>query len=270
MAENTPSSNLVKLGRGKLLFDRFDDNGLRTGYIHLGNCDKFSISTSGTTLKMKNFMTNTTAPYAEARTETAVEMSITGYEFSPSVLAMVLSGDKAFATQSAATVTGEALATAAQAEKGKLYTTAKRDISAVAVKQGATTLVLGADYEIFHAKRGVIRILPTSSTFVDGTAITVDYTAGAITTSSNAVQVVRGAKSSKIRGRLLFLADNAAGQNDEVEAWNVSLTPDGELNFISDEWAKWALKGSVLDDSAGTYGGSIDSPYYDHRTPVVA
>ncbi len=270
MAEKTPSSDLVKLGRGKILFDRFTDAGLRTGFVHLGNCDKFAVSLTAETVKLKNYMTGTAAPYKEARVSTDVAVSITGFEFSPSVMALVLSGDKAFLTQAGGVVTGEALASAAQAEKGKLYATAKRNISGVAVKQGATTLVAGVDYELFNAKRGVIRIMPTSATFVDGAAVTVDYTAEAITPSSaNAVQVVRGAKSAKIEGRLLFLADNAAGANDEVEIWRVSLSPDGELNFISDEWAKWGLKGSALDDSAGAYGGSIDSPYYDHRTPAA-
>jgi hypothetical protein len=270
MAEKTPSSDLVKLGRGKLLFDRFDASGLRTGFVHLGNCDKFAISMATETIKQKNYMTATAAPYKEARISTDVTVSITGFEFSPSVMAMVLSGDKAFLTQTAGSATGEVIATIAQAEKGKLYTTAKREISAVVVKQGATTLVLGTDYEVFNAKRGVIRILPTSPSFTDGAAVTADYTAAAITTTALAVQVVRGAKAAKIEGRLLFLADNAAGANDEVEAWRVSLSPDGELNFISDEWAKWGMKGSVLDDAAGQYGGSIDSPYYDHRTPAAA
>lgn len=257
----TPSATNVSLGRGKIYFDRLDTSSVRTGFIHLGNCDTFGVQPSVEKKQLSNFMTNTTAPYKEVNVKTSIEMKIGGFEFSPDILALNVLGDVVALTQSAATVTAEALASATVTKKGRSFRTAKRNISAVAVKQGATTLVLNTDYTIADATMGIISF-PTTSAVVDATAVTIDYTAAAIV-SADGIKTVRVATNTRIEGVVMFSPDPAAGPSMEATYWRVNLAPDGELGFISEDFNKWSVTGSVQDDSAGAYGGSTASPYGD-------
>lgn len=256
-----PSASNVSLGRGKILFDRLDANGVRTGFIHLGNCDTFSASVAVETKELADFTTNTSAPYKQVNTKTTADIKIAGFEFSPDILALNVLGDVSAVTQSSATVTAEALASATQTKKGRIYRTAKRNISAVAVKQGATTFVLGTDYTILDATMGLISF-PSTSTVVDATAVTIDYTAAAIV-STDGIKKIVGATNSKIEGVLTFVPDPAAGPSMEVVVYRANLAPDGELSWISEDFNKWSVSGSAQSDVAGSYGGSAGSPYFE-------
>lgn len=257
----TPSPTNVSLGRGKIFFNRQDANGVLQGFVHLGNCDNLSVSTGVETKEMVNFMTNTSAPYKRVVTKTTVEAKISGFEFHPDVAALNVLGDVVPVTQSTATVTAEALAAAAVTKKGKTFRTLKRNISAVAVKQGATTLTLGTDYTIADATMGLVSF-PATSAVDDALAVTVDYTAAAII-AGDGVKRVRVATNSRIEGQLAFSPDPAAGPSYEALYWRVQLAPSGEFGLISEDFNKWEMTGAVQDDSAGAYGGSSTSPYGD-------
>jgi hypothetical protein len=256
----TPSSRLVSLGRGSLMFDRYTSAGVRTGFRHLGNCSKFGITTSPSTIKVKDYTQESSAPYAEIVEGTELGLAIEGFEFDEYNLALATLGDVASLTQAGTAVTGEVLATAAVTGlPGKYFITAKRNITLVAVKQGATTYVEGTDYTIDDAAMGVIRVLPTGG-ITDGTDLTVDYTPTAITGAG--LSVIRGATVAAIEGFLAFKPTNSTGRKRECYIYRANLAPDGELGLISDDVNKWTLKGSILSDVAGAYGGSVSSPYY--------
>jgi hypothetical protein len=187
MPEKTPSSDLVKLGRARSCSTASPTPGCRTGFVHLGNCDKFSISMATETIKMKNYRPAPPPVQGGARLDRGVGRHHRVRVLALGVRARAL-GRQGVPDADRRRGDGRAARDCAQSEKGKLYGTLKRNISSVAVKQGATTLLVGVDYEVFNAKRGVIRILPTSPSFLEGTAVTVDYTAETITAvSANAV-----------------------------------------------------------------------------------
>lgn len=256
----TPSPKLISLGRGMLFFDRYDANGVRTGLRALGNCSKFSITTSPSTIKVKDYTTETASPYAEIVDATELGIGIEGFEYDENNTALATLGDIATLTQAGTAVVGEVLATAlVTGLKGKYFITAKRNITLVAVKQGATTFVLGTDYTIDDAAMGIIRVLPTGG-ITDGTALTIDYTPTAIT--GTGLSVVRGATVASIEGFLAYKPTNSTGRKRECYIYRANLAPDGEFGMISDDVNKWTLKGSILSDAAGAYGGSVSSPYY--------
>ncbi len=151
--------------------------------------------------------------------------------------------------------------------KGKFFQTAKSNISAVTLTQGATTLVLGTDYQIYDATIGLIRLLSTSPTIVDGTIIEIDYTPQAIT--GTAVEQVYAVVNSSIQGTLLFRPNNSDGPKRQLKAWKVTLQPGNELALISDEFFKFSLSGKVLSDTAGAYGGSLTSPYFTMQDVIA-
>jgi hypothetical protein len=256
----TPSSTNVKFGRGRLLFNRLDDNLAFTGLVNLGNCEKISITSTPEDITLTDYTQETSAPYAEVNKSLALDLAITGFEFDPSVMETVWMGTRDLLSQTSSNVTDETLAASTITNlKEKSFQTTKRNISAVTITQGATTLVLGTDYEIYDATLGIIRILPTSSTVADGTALLIDYTAGAV----SGLHRIKGATKANIKGKLIFLPANSTGPKEELHVWHCSLKPDGEIDFISDEFARWNLSGKILSDAAGAYGGSAGSPYFE-------
>ena len=151
----TPSPANVVLGRGAILFDRFTAAGVRTGFRHLGNCDQLSVGIETEKLTMKDYTQQTSANYAEVLTSTNVNLTISGFEFDTENLALALLGNTGQFTQSAGSVVGEVVGAATiTGIKGKFFRTTGKKITAVVVKQGATTLALGTDYQIFNAAQG--------------------------------------------------------------------------------------------------------------------
>jgi hypothetical protein len=264
MTTYTPSPDNVMFGRGKLFFAEHSGGAHVNQYVHLGNCDTFSVGVVPEKVSMVNYMTETSAKYKEVNKSIDIPIKASGFEFATSNMKLLFMGDTTSYTQTANTITGETIATAAMTGlKGKFYGTAMRNISGPILLQGATTLVSGTDYTIEDASRGVIKILSTGSTVADGTALLLTYAHAAIST---ALTIVRGGVNTSLEGRFMFMPDNTTGPDNELTIWNASLTPDGDVGFISDDFAKWNLSGQVLDDSAGTYGGSTANPYFQLLT----
>jgi len=263
MPFTTPSSDNVVFGRGRILFDQFTAAGLRTGqYIHLGNCDRLALGIAPEELTMTDYTTETSAPYKSVTTKIEIPISISGFEFAAANLKLIFMGDKTSHTQTAHTATAEAVAASTLTDvKGSFFQLGRRSISSATVLQGTATLVSGTDWELYDALAGVIRLLPSGTTVVDGTAITANYVAAAHSGAS-AIPLIRGATQTAVQGRLLFVPANSTGPENELTVWNAKLTPDGDVSFISDEFAKWNLSGSVQSDAAGSYGGSSANPYF--------
>lgn len=264
MTTYTPSSDNVMFGRGRVFFSQFVSNAFNNQFIHLGNCDTFSISVAPEFATLTDFTTETSVEYKKVAKATSLTMKIAGFEFATKNLQYMFLGDLTSYTQTLATITGETIASAAVTGlKGAFFPTTYRSISSPVLTQGATTLVSGTDYEIHDASKGVIRILPTGSTVADGTALLLTYVKAAISTP---LSIVRGATQTAMQGRVMFLPNNTTGPNNEVIAWNVNLSPDGDVGFIADDFAKWSVTGAVQSDSAGTYGGSSSDPYFQITT----
>ncbi|GJG88725.1 hypothetical protein tb265_39060 [Gemmatimonadetes bacterium T265] len=266
----TPSSELLVLGAGELLFDPFTDDGLSTGFIHLGNCDSFSLTIATTELEMKNFMNRQRGTYKKIVKETAVTGKIGAMEFGVETLALAYLATQAKTAQAGATVTAEALTPAGGVLLGRAYKTKQRGISAVTVHKGATALAAynaatgTGDYKVLDAPGGMIQILDTPSTagVVDGDALTVDYTAAPLT-GATALDVLHGATRPQLTGTLFFKSDNVTGPNYDAQVWQATLKPDGDLGLITTEFAKMNFALTALDDSAGAHGGSVASPFFD-------
>lgn len=252
---SSPSSDNVLIGRGIILFAP-RVSGVLQGFRDLGNCDLFSLTPASEFAELANFRTSTTAPYKKVHKKTTLDCKIAGYEFDPSIIALMLLGNQETLSQSASTASSVTLVASTVTDvKGTSFQTAHRNISSVVLVQGANTLVDGDDYEITDDAAGMIRFLPTGSTVVDGTVITASYSYAAAS-----LDVVAPASASAVEGRMVFLPDAATGPNLEHIYWNCSISPDGEQGFIAEEFAKWSATVSINDDSAGLYGGSSTYP----------
>jgi hypothetical protein len=260
MTYYSPSPNLTRLGRGAVYFDRQDANGILTGSFHLGNVDNFGLGITTEQLTMKSYLQQTAANYQEVDISTDIAIDLSGFEFSKEVQAVVFLGNLGNYTQAASTATAEVVAESTATDlAGKYLFTAKKNISSVVVKQGATTFVKDTDYTEVDLTRGILRVIPGGG-ITPGTDVTVDYSYAAITGTT--MPIVKGGVVSAIKGVLRFVANNTVGPNDDVIIYHAKLAPNGTVGFVEDEFGKWTLTGKCLDDSLGVYGGSTDDPYF--------
>jgi len=242
MSPLAPDNTNLLLGAGQVFFDRSDvDQGL----VHLGNCTQFQVSFEDETREVINRMTASLGTYRKVTSKRTCRVNIVGQEFNPQNAALVTMGSLAALAQTSSSVTGEVLATAAQMIEGAYYQTAFRQISSVVLTQGTTTLVEGTDYNITDATLGLIEIIEGGANLTAATQIDADYSYAADSSMS-----IRGGDTGNIFGRLVFIGDPAAGPAMDVEVHNVSIEPEGGLDFIGDDFLEWTLNCEALDDSA--------------------
>lgn len=233
----------LSLGKGKVFLDRFDTSGNKTGYRFLGDVSKLTIRPSDEIKKHYSSAEASAPLLGSAVTRRELTVAATLFEFSRENLALALMGTELTFTQTSGSVVAEALGAV---KKDRVYRTVGRQISAVTVKKGATTLVAGTDYTIENATTGAIYILPTSVTITDGDSLTVDYTKAAIT----ALDQVAVGLSTNVLGSLLFIGDPSAGPAYDVELWRVRVSADSEVPFIGDDYASFDITGEILSDAA--------------------
>jgi hypothetical protein len=253
-----PFQHLPMLGKGSVLLDLLDANGLSTGLRHLGNCTKFELDVKDDEAELYQSINSVPSPIASTVKKRDVTLSITGTDFSSDHMSVVMmaSGKTTVATGAVpVAVVAEPLASATAIKKGRFFRTAGRylDPATIVVHQNAAALVAGTDYVVSDSVKGVI-FFPTTSTVDDTKAVTIDYTQVA----SKSVDTVAAATVPVIKGRLVYLGDPSDGQKIDVDVWTVNLRPNGQLGLIADDYGNWTLDGIVLKDDVNHPA----SPYY--------
>lgn len=247
MAEEASGTN-VMLGKGKVYFDRLDSSGDSTGERFLGNCTTFELSTSDELRDMYSSAEQSSPLLKSVNVRRTQEFNITLNEFTQENMALALMGDVSALAQGASSVTDEVKTYVSQ---GVYYQTTYRNISAVVVEPsgGGAAWVLNTDYTV-DATTGRIYVIVGGGIVAD---FQVDYTYGADTSVT-----VRSGVDNLIEGFIRFIGDPAAGPVWECEIWKVSISPEGAVGFISDDYAEFTLKGKVLADSTN----HADEPYF--------
>ncbi len=252
-----PNANLPMLGKGSILFDRFDGSGNPQGYFHLGNCTKFEIDMKDDLAELYSSLNKSVSLISTALKKRVPSISITGTDFAADKMALVMmAAAKSTQAETAGQITAEALVSATVTKKGKYFATLHRSIDPtpanIVVKQGATTLVAGTDYVVVDPVEGLI-YFPANSAVQDATAVTIDYK-----TLAKSFDQVAGGTQPIVQGRIRFVPDPTDGQKIGVEVWKVNLSPNGQIGLIADDYGNWTLDGRVLDDTAN----HPNSPFY--------
>jgi hypothetical protein len=244
MPQPAPSYLNLLVGAGVLFVDRFDTNNNRTGWKHMGNIDQLAIQPTPDIIKKYSSMDPSKPLYDQLNRRLDMALKITASEITPENAALSLMGTTAVYTQPATPVVGEALF--ATTVPGAYVSTALLGpISAVTVKFGATSGVLGTDYAIIDATAGLIQILP--GTILTG-AVTINYTPTAIVAAGNAV-TLSSSLAPLITCAFKFVGNPTRGRRRIVEIWKASVTPDGAHSLITDDYGNLVINGAVLVDS---------------------
>jgi hypothetical protein len=249
----TPSADNLYLGAGDVYFDRFDDDGNSTGFRHIGAVDALSVTHSVEKLTKKNPMDGARGTYKEVITGSEAELSMTLTEFDNENLALAMLGVVSNFTQSAATLTDNATVVNGgdAIELGKWYDLGRLGMTAVSFEQGGPALTVDVDYT-FVAETGMVKFLTTGA--ATAVATTISATVPAITAGQR--KQIHGLAAGSIQGALRFVgaSNQAAGPRQMLDVWKVNLSPDGELPFLSEEFATFNVKGVVQTDTSKPEG----------------
>lgn len=251
---STPSAENLLLGAGALYFDRIDNaTGKFTGERHLGNCTAFTFAPGAEVLEKYSSMDADRSLYKAVVKQVRATGKITLDEFDPHNLAMAMLGDNSVITQSSGSVLSGGAETFV-VKKGHMYKLGgvnpanqkfNIDPTSIALTKGATPLVKDRDFIVTSGPAGVIFFPDNLSTIlVDGDSVNITYNFLAST-----MKKIVGGTNLKVEGYIRFIGDPTTGPRYDGDFWRVSVTPEGDLNFIGDDWGQFNLTFECMDDS---------------------
>ena len=85
-----PLPHVPMLGKGSILFDRFDASGLLTGYMPFGNCTKFELAHKDERAELFQSLNKSASLIATGLKKRTVSVSIIGTDFRSDMLALSL------------------------------------------------------------------------------------------------------------------------------------------------------------------------------------
>ncbi|PPD22867.1 MAG: hypothetical protein CTY22_05210 [Methylomonas sp.] len=161
------------------------------------------------------------------------QISLSANAANADLYALFLLGSVAAHSLTGGTVTAESVASM---EHDKWYKLAQANVSAVVI----ATRTLGIDYEV-DARLGMIRSLSTGA-IANNATVLVNYSYGAISGTS-----IRVGTESKVDVRLLGrLVNSETGAHAILDVPKVTLSPDGDIALIGDDYQTMTLTGSCV------------------------
>lgn len=244
----------VKLGKGSMLLGLWAGTTPPEAFDFMGNANSVALSADVTNAELFSSTERSGSLVDRRPLRTAYTLTVSLNEYTVENLKLFLLGEEASESQ-ALNATFETLIEGIQL--GKWHSIGKRRMTGIEVypgSGGSTALTSGTDYEV-NAEFGLIKFL-SGGAIQEGDNAFVNGAVPALT-----ITKIRVAQESAPIAHIKFLCDDANNEGDaakdELELWKVSVAPDGELNFISDEYGAFSLSMAVLSDATN----HADDPY---------
>lgn len=120
------------------------------------------------------------------------------------------------------------------------------DMWKISVSPAITQYTAGVDYKTDAVlSRGGLVSIPETSRIPDGASVLLDYSKPAGTFPKVAAATV-----GAVEGYMLFLGDPTKGPAYNADFWHVSISPNGDLAMIGEEFAGFDISVTVWDDRA--------------------
>lgn len=239
-------TNEYVLPKGRIYFDRFDDNGNPTGERYVGNTPGFTVSIDTQNLEHFSSESGIKEKDLDIVTQITRNSQVTVDDISDDNLALFFTGDLTSIVQSATPIVDEAINNVQQGRWYQLGETSGnpagiRDVSAVTITDDvpnpAFTEGAGNDY-LLDAELGRIYIIPGGN-IANDTNLLCDYTPAAKTVTQMATA------TKQIKGKLRYVADNPQGKNRDLLAPSVTLKPTGDFSMKSEDDALTSMQFDV-------------------------
>jgi hypothetical protein len=237
------------IGYGDIFLNPYDpDTGLQTGWVYGGDAKKFSIKPNSEKKELTSRGRNTGGQVigSAVRVKPA-DLSITFQEVNKTNLAMAFMGALGTFTQSAQTISAQSYVIQKTGGLGLPHRNINAATIVVTNDAATTTYVVNTDYTL-NARMGLVLVVPGSAldTAVQaaaqpGFAVKVSYAALAQSGSR-----IRGAVRSSLRTEVKFDGKNDAdGSPMDAHVYEAVLSPEGEFDFLADDWGELELKGTM-------------------------
>jgi len=223
---------------GTLRMAPINSDGSLGALRQVGNASKFAFKPNSTKREQKSKMRGSYgAAITTVQLPDPTDVSITLQRIDIQNLAYQFLGTSSAFTQAGGSISGESV----KVTLGGWTQLANQKVSAVTI----SGLTEGTDFEV-AADVGMIHWLETGSA-VDGATESVNYTAAAITGGQKLV----GNTKQSIRVYIHLDGENIAdGTLYTGQFWDVTLTPDTEIDFLSDDLVEIGLTGSMVKPAA--------------------
>lgn len=254
------------LGKGKLLFDLYVNDTATNTYIDLGNAPSFAMNVEEETLDHTTSRSGLATVDATVILSKTIGGSFTLEEQGANQLAMYLSG--------------QVFETAAHGGSGGSYASGSSLDLQVPDNAGGSIIPLATAGGVRYRKITGFSIsnLDTAGTnYTSGTDYVVDLDAGYVhiiagggldgtsiaafarfTYSGGTNLEVRIGQSDQVTGAIFFAGTDArTGRTYEALLHKCKISADGDLPFISDEWAQTNFTFTAEDDSANNPNSPI-------------
>lgn len=197
--------------------------------------------------ELKEAITKDKGKYGNISASVAIakpaDFSVTITEVAGPALAAAMQGSASSLNEPSGSVTDEAVT----AILGRFVKLAFRNIAvtgfSVKNSAGTVTYVMGTDYSVNYAM-GFIEVLTTGA-IADAAALKVSYTHNAVTGIK-----IDGGTVPQVKGELFLDGTNLVdGRPLQVRIWDATLTADGAVDFMSDNFVELKMKGRVSTPS---------------------
>jgi len=193
---------------------------------------------------LANFVNDMSAALGVTATVAAAVATLTAVAPGAAGNAITLVKDGDNIAVSGATLTGgtDATETLTDVERGRWYQLGVEDALPQGVRRIGSVTITGVSADSFtiDADAGRIYIKEDATDIVDGDDLEVNYGIKA------GVDDIVIARSDTIEGEMTFIANNAAGANDDYFWPYVKLTPDGDFSLKGDEWMTVTFNFEIL------------------------
>lgn len=257
-----PQTKDYSLGRGKLYIAKLNVATGRpdaSGWRDIGNVPAFTTSVDVEELLHQSSQAGLKVTDKRVVVSQTLNFSFSMDETSSQNMALFFSGDTALVTNPAvAGFTAVVLTTSAKL--GRWYDIVNSagvravdltPANVTAREAGTpTTLVLNTDYRL-DTKMGRIFLLSTATGIADGE--TLDVALAADTGASAQLDQVKALTKSAEQLVLKFIAENPANNDQQVELefHSVTLSADGDLSLIGDDWITMQVTGTAQQETLG-------------------
>lgn len=241
------------LGRGKVYFSRFKDDGVTpAGFHYIGNTPEFSLTIESQTLDHFSSDEGIREKDDSVPLEVNRSGSMTTDEISAKNVALFFFGDDSTVTQ---TVVSSHSETFTDVEAGGTYklgvTTGNPagymgiNTTGFSVVNGSDTLTGGGVDYTLDADAGFITLTDGGANVADGDDLVVTFAVRAHARS----RVISG--SEPVEGAMMYRTKNPKGADCVYFMPYVKITPNGDYALKGDEWQTIPLTLEILKPSTG-------------------
>lgn len=272
------------VGKGELFIAPIADDLSVGGFVLAGSVSEMTVSLDVEKVQHTSTYERYSNTDREIVISTDANLSFSVDNYNTSNLSKFLLGDEATVTNpSQAGFTGGTLVAdggitlaseypIVNSSGARAYNMRAADVTVKTTNATPVTLALTTDYTVDEAL-GMVFLVPTSTALAtaitNGEGLTVDVTANANSLAS--VTTVSALQNVDSNFRVMFKAlDVGTGRKTEILFSSVSLTPDGDMVLISDDFSSLPFTGIATSKSGeATTDPAIKITIVDADTPAA-